>query len=310
MAAPPYTHLYIFTATRLEDVPAHVRRYVSVDGSVPGASWCLDHHVTGERINMDAMPETLDVSSHDGLCTTQADADAMASMVTVILGGKANLPPTARAVLECASHWCDHLGPHLGHSSVDNATGQGVWRAFNQALRGIKTPASGPQLGAFVLDLVQRIQTGLPWPNAPDAPDDAERATALKDQGRVTLHGQLALADLRGMERIPPQYIYALHRCPVGVTVHDHPQGRLQYTVGVNPNVADPAMDLRPALAALAAAEFAHGPPVLGKTPVAGNENWGGRAAVFGSPFNHGSRLAPLEVLVTVAAALGMKGTP
>lgn len=308
MTGAPFTHLHIFTATRRDQVPAQLQRWLSVDGSVPGAALCLDHHVTGERINLDAMPDVLDASGFDGLCTTQADADAMASMVAVVMGGRAALPPHARAVLECASHWCDHLGPHAGHSAEANATGKGLWHAFNTSLRGVKTPESAAPLAAFVLDLVGRIQRNAPWPSGEDDPAEVARAARLSSEGRLHVDGPVALVDLRGLERIPPHHVYALHRCPVSVTVDAHPLGGLRYTVGVNPYLVDAPTSLLPALHAVAAAEFAHGPPVLGALPVAGNENWGGRAAVFGSPFNHGSRLTPEDVRRVVGDALGLGG--
>ena len=72
-----------FVATRREDVPVGLVRYVSVDGSVPGAAVTWDHHVTGECINLDAMPETFDACGFDGVGTTLADLDAAASAVAV-----------------------------------------------------------------------------------------------------------------------------------------------------------------------------------------------------------------------------------
>jgi len=75
--------------------------------------------------------------------------------------------------------------------------------------------------------------------------------------------------------------------------------------VGVNP-LGPPPDDLGPALARLAALEHAHGPPALLPRPGPGSENWGGRATVFGSPWNYGSRLQPEEVARAVAAAMGL----
>ena len=83
--------------------------------------------------------------------------------------------------------------------------------------------------------------------------------------------------------------------------------GGLRYTVGTNPFVADRPRDLLAALSALAAAEHGHGPPALSPVPAAGNETWGGRKTVFGSPWNYGSRLTVDEVLALLAATLGLR---
>jgi hypothetical protein len=122
-------------------------------------------------------------------------------------------------------------------------------------------------------------------------------------EGRVITARGVARIDVRGLPDVPAEAVHALHAAPVGVVVRDHPRGGVAYTVGVNPAVDD--VDLGPALQALAAREFAHGPPCLRATPGPGSENWGGRRTVFGSPWNHGSRLSPREVAEAVAGALG-----
>jgi hypothetical protein len=54
---------------------------------------------------------------------------------------------------------------------------------------------------------------------------------------------------------------------------------------------------VRRALELLATAEHAHGAPSVSSVPGPGSENWGGRATVFGSPWNYGSRLSVDEVM-------------
>jgi hypothetical protein len=116
----------------------------------------------------------------------------------------------------------------------------------------------------------------------------------------------VVVVDKRGQGGIDPAALLSLDTSPVAVWVDDHKAGGLRYTVGVNPNAAAPPDDVRPALRALAAAEFAHGAPALAATPGTASENWGGRQAVFGSPWNYGSRLAPDEVVRLTRAALGV----
>jgi hypothetical protein len=288
--------LPVFTATRLEQVPAGMRSYLSVDGTVPGACRAYDHHVTGEPINLDAMPADVDTASIDAVCTTQADADAMASMVAVMFGGASRVPAAALCVLKSASWWCDHL---VGHPALDdnaNRLGLGLRGALAHALGDLHTPETGAPLQAFVHAAALAAAAGQALPFAPEDTHELDVARKLDGEGRLLRVGRVAILDTRGVDRPRPEAVYRLHGCPVGLTFGQHRGGGLKYTVGVNPFVRPVVQDLRPALRAVAAAEFLLGPPVLGPLPEPGQENWGGRAAVFGSPWNHGSRLEPLMV--------------
>ncbi len=289
-----HRHLVIFVATRARDTPRG--RLISVDGSVPGAEITWDHHVTGEPINLDAMPELFDASGFDGVGTTMVDTDAVASVVAVLAGGKGRLDPHVRRVLEAASHRCDHLAPHPSVSAEENRLGRGLDAWVVAAMRK----------GMPLARICRRVAKGrtLPWLN----PDDGEaeaRVDDLERTGRLRASGRIAVVDLRGVDGVPVDLLYARHDRPVMVLLDYHPVSGSRYTVGVNPRVPHPA-DLSPALHALAAAEHAHGRPCLAPDPVAGSENWGGRQAVFGSPWNYGSRLDLGVVVQIVAVALGL----
>ena len=293
--------LTIFLATRAEQVPAGVRRFFSVDGSVPGAARCWDHHITGERINLDAMPDLIDPSGFDGVGTTLADVDALASVVAVLLGGKARIPAPYLALLEGASHWCDHLAPHPAHDAATNRLGRGFLDAVDEQLdRRDREEA----FRDACLDTVERIRKGEALPYSDRWSEQQRIAEQLDREGRVVRGGRVALVDLREAPRVDPLAIYLRHSCPVAVTLGEHAQGGHRYTVGINPSVPGPLTDLSALLGALAAAEFAHGAPCLGAAPLPGNENWGGRATVFGSPWNYPSRLSPDEVVRLCERAL------
>lgn len=298
--------LEIFIATREDQVPDGVARFASVDGTVPGFAVRWDHHVTGERVNLDAMPEVLDTTALDGVGTTLLDADAVCSAAVVLLGGKGRVRPAHLAVMEAASHWCDHLVAHPDHGEEVNRLGRGLLAWVHDA-----AGAPAPRTKVFAalsreLAAALRRDGALPWREHED--EQVQRARALRDQGRLREVGGVALLDLRGAGRIDLLESYRQHRCPVAVVVAQHRDGGLQFTVGVNPTLAAPLADLSPALAALAAAEYAHGAPCRGGTPVADAENWGGRATVFGSPWNYGSRLQPDEVVGMVGRAMKLEG--
>lgn len=299
----PFAYLPVFVATRLDQVPVGLHRYIGVDGAVPGAALTWDHHQSGEPINLEAMPGSFDPSDYDAVATTLPDTDALASVLAVMAGGKDRLPDAVRRVLEAASYRCDHLIPHPHATPEEDHAGHRLqaWvaRRLNIAADEATTFAT---LCAEVAGCVVR---GEPLPG--DDPATPAQRTLLHHllEHRLSSHGDVALVDIRHMQSLPPELLYEhIPMHAVGVWVGAHPAGGHRYTVGVNPFHAAPPRDLRPVLTALAAAEFALGPPCLGAAPVPGHENWGGRATVFGSPWNYGSRLPPERVVAIVQATI------
>jgi len=304
MTLPP---LPIFVATRRADVPAACRRYLSVDGSVPGAALTLDHHVTGEPVNLLAMPGRVDPAAFDGVGTTLADTDALASVVAVLLGGADAIPPRARDALLAASWFCDHLVPHPGLSAAANRAGRRLDRYVSAALA--RRPAARSSEFARLCRLVaRRIAAGRSLPGRAAGPA-GRTIQALTTSGRLRLVGDVLLADLRGLPPGAAPSPLAVYRwrpaARLAVLVGDHTTGGTRYTVGRNPLSARAPADLGPLLAALAAAEFAHGAPALRPEARPGAENWGGRREVGGSPWNYGSRLTVDDVLTTIGAWSG-----
>jgi hypothetical protein len=290
----------IFVATRPENIPADAHPFVSVDGTVPGAAATWDHHVTGEPVNLDAMPDTLETVGLRGIGTTLADTDAAASVLAVLAGGRARLDPSLREVLYAASYRCDHLRRAPGVSDAADATGQGLHHWVVEQLQHDDVSAA---FEGVCRELWRRVEGGEPLPSA------ARRApasvTQLRSEGRVRLVERVACFDLRDTPAIDPEDLHAGHDRPVAVIVRDHASGGVAYTVGVNPFHPAPPTDLGGMLVALAQAEFARGAPCRSPEPKPGAENWGGRATVFGSPWNYGSRLSVDEVVAICGAALG-----
>lgn len=306
----PGRRLRVFVATQRAQVPPDIERFVYVDGSLEGAVATWDHHRTGERINLDSMPPRIDLAALalDAVGTTMADTDAMASVVAVMAGGEECLPRTVREVLRAASVRCDHLQDDPAASEDANRLGRGLHGWVVEQLRPV-IGKPGPEVTPRFSDLcglvADRIAGGAALPFSTRALDEALASVhrAIHD-GLVRVEGPVACVDRRGRDGLDIEALYSVLDSPVAVLVDAHHDGGPRYTVGVNRRSPTAPSSIRPALVALAQAEFAHGPPCRAVEPVPGAENWGGRETVFGSPWNYGSRLAPGEVVTIVRRAL------
>jgi hypothetical protein len=305
----PFRDLAVFVATTRDSVPAFCTRYLSVDGSVPGAAVTWDHHVTGELINLMAMPDAFDAGGYDGVGTTLADTDALASIVAVMAGGKALLPPRVRAIFEAASHRCDHLSPLPGVGGDVDELCRGLHGFVSDALARVGHAEKSAELERLCRIVVARIERGEPLPHDTSTYDENRRRAAQIDAAGRILRGDLVtVIDVRGEKSLAPEAVYERVSSPIALIVADHEAGGPRYTVGVNPFAAARPADLRPALAALARAEYSHRAPAREPTPRPGAENWGGRATVFGSPWNYGSRLGVAEVVAIIERSIATRG--
>jgi hypothetical protein len=298
--------LHIFTATRADQVPDTCHRVLSVDGAVPGALVTYDHHQTGERINLDALPPTIDLEMFDSVATTLADTDALASVVAVLAGGPAHLPSAARAVLEAASHRCDHLPAHPDHPAAIDRLGRGLDNYVGGALAACSSADRSATFARLCREVYGCVVSGTPLPTR-EEPHWGDSVAALVEAGGVTCEGGVLVVDLRRhrISSVRPDAWYALHpTCLAAIIADHHEDGGMRYTVGRNP-LGGSTLDVRPILGALAAAEYTHGPPALGPEATPGNENWGGRREVGGSPWNYGSRLTLGTVVGIVRDGVG-----
>lgn len=305
---PPRRPLRIFTATRLDQVPARCKRVLSLDGAVPGAVVTYDHHQTGERINLDAVPPLVDPAQFDGIATTLADTDALASAVAVLLGGPAALEPRTRAILEAASHRCDHLIGHPAHPPEIDALGRGLDNYVGGELAHCPPSRRSSTFARLVWEVYDAVKGGLALPCRAE-PEWTEAVARVIAAGHLTLEGHVLVVDLRehrGLRVRPDAWYLSRPECLTSVIVEAHPRGGPRYTVGRNP-FSGVDVEMRPALTALAVAEFGHGPPALRGEATPGSENWGGRREVGGSPWNYGSRLAVGEVVAALRLAMAMR---
>ncbi len=294
MRSLPFRSLRVFVATLPAHIPPEAAPFLSVDGSVPGAAFTWDHHITGEPINLDAMPLVVDASAVRGVGTTWADTDALACVVAIMAGGASGLPLDALAVLRAASHRCDHLVPLAGVDPEVDRRGLGLLGWVSDTIAAATDERASETFARVCGAIADDIAAGRALPCDSSSRDAMAIAAARLDaERRIERRERLAIVDLRGRARLAPEAYYSRVEQQVVITVDDHPLRGFAYTVGANPFARTLATDLRSCLAALAEAEFAHGPPALLARSGPGSENWGGRATVFGSPWNYGSRLAP-----------------
>lgn len=289
--------------TRL--VESNRRPVVGVDGPVQGADVCFDHHTTGERVNLLAVPEA--VPFPGTIATTMLDSDAIISAAVVLLRGKGE-NSEVRAVREAlyeAAHYCDYLLPSGNYPQAEEAgLGLHCWlkekgftlgevRAWavgelrpdgNKRLRPV--PSQRTQSEVFrdlTLALVTAIQRGsLPrdftyMERLKEMEREAKRAI-LRVEGNVTV--------LSPDRYIDPLALYHVVDTDLVVIMGKLANGVFRYSIGVHPR-AYSRRDLRPVFDRLNTLE----------------PGWGGRANAGGSPFVNGSRISVDDLLALLTSS-------
>ncbi len=319
-----------FIGTSPDHVPADIERFASVDGSVPGAAITFDHHQTGEKINLDAMPEEIDLSGIEAIATTMMDADAIVSAAVATLGGEKQVPEAYRGVLRSACHWCDYLVAHPDYNDETNRAGLGLMASMKQRgliaskaiaierYAGDTRQVTGadliPIFTDFVEELIAAIEGNRALPNdlaylaVIDSYEEKLRTPRADGSSRIlTDHPQIAIIDVQELGYIDPVAQYRTHSRPVQIMLAEGKPGSqgCKYTIGCHP--AGPEVDLRPLIRLLEAAEKTAWETAGSEKP---QDAWGGRATVLGSPLNTGSRLSLVEVETIVADYLANLPNP
>jgi len=268
------------------------RPVIGVDGPVQGADVCYDHHASGETVNLLAIPQT--VPWPGTVATTMVDGDAAISAAVVLVraAGEGEAVRTVWPVLYEAAHYCDHLIPSGVHPGAEQAgLGLHCWLK-DRGFRSLRSAASEPvpswQTKSRVFQdlavaLVSAIRNG-------EMPSDfayLERLDAFEAEVRNAIrgvHGDITV--LQPLRYVDAMATYRVIETDLVLLVGGHATGGTSYTIGVHPRAYD-RIDLRPALAALAARE----------------PGWGGRRNAGGSPLQCGSRLTVEQVIDLVRTA-------
>lgn len=251
--------------------PAQV---IFVDGSVAGFK-AYDHHLTGERINMDAMPADFP-ELPEVIATTTIDTDAVCSAVALALGGEAKLPTQTARVFRMASHYCDYLEPHPDYLDVDDA-GLGFHCAMKSrlneeyAIRRLEhssrdNAARSDVFQVLCADLIRTVETQEPLPNNTDYLNELH---AMVDHVPDALEHQDDLVSVLSTKRyLDPLATYRVIHTPLQIIKTPFPDGLWKYSLGVRPSYYG-QYDLRQVF------------PELSKQ----DPGWGGREIAGGSPW-------------------------
>lgn len=282
------------------------RPVIGVDGPVRGADRLYDHHASGERVNLLALPAHPPYPGSIG--TTMLDGDAIISAAVLLLRamGEHDRVAAAWPVLHEAAHWCDWLQPSGAYPDAARAgLGLHCWlkeRGFGLrevlALAHDSTPAvEGPVPGhqasaatlgrafrALTLALVNTARRG----TLPDDQAYLSRLDAMVELARAAItEVRGAVSAIAAGAYIDPLALYQVLETDVCLQYRELPTGRAMYKLGVHPR-AYARVDLRVALQCLARRE----------------QGWGGRANAGGSPLGEGSALTRDAVIDAVNVSL------
>jgi hypothetical protein len=276
----------------------HPRPIVAVDGSIPGADVCFDHHVTGEPVNLDVIPEEPPLPA--SIATTMLDTDAVISAAVVLLRAAREHAQVTKAwpTLYEAAHFCDHLtpsgrNPHAEHSGL----GLHCWlkeRGFAMsellAWAADELSPSGPGFRAdpspssrsrVFRELTFAVLSGIRRGALPGDFAYLDRLDRMEATARAAVRcveGQVTLLELD--QYIDPLAVYRVVSTDLTVLMDVIAEGAYRYSLGVHPK-AYGRVDLRPMLEYLSSRE----------------PGWGGRTNAGGSPRDAGSRIPPHDLV-------------
>ena len=275
---------------------------ISVDGEVRGEDLHFDHHRSGERTNLLAIPQS--PPRPGTIATPMLDTDAVISAAVLLLrshGLSDGLERTMPLLMDAASY-CDHLVPTGDHekSIEEQALGFHLWLKAMGFGRGellawrrgqIVRDAAGCRLqldsdirSSVFEDLVAAtvcaIRTGA-FPSDRTWVQRIAQMRALAREGLVYQNAEVAVISTR--EYVDPLALYEVCTADIVVRVGGD-EDAARYSIGLHPRAAA-AHDLR------------HLARRLGEREA----GWGGRENVIGSPRQGGSGLTLDAVLAEVS---------
>jgi hypothetical protein len=254
-----------------------------VDGSLKGYK-AYDHHITGEKINLDAMPPLIE-NRPNIVATTQIDSDAICSAVVAYFGGERNIKKTYIDIFRCASMFCDYLIPNENFDQETNQKGLGFHLYLKE--KGFTLSKKYPEVGfnersevfsTLCDDIIEVIKNNKKLPN------DTSYLNRIMEQQRLAktyiVYEDDLITVLLAKTFIDPIASYKIVKTPILVVSSEIDNGLYKHSIGVNPKYYDKYNIKK--LLTLLDKEY--------------EEGWGGRNIAGGGPFN-GSELSIDELV-------------
>ncbi len=305
--------------------PAEDKKVVEIDGRIADTRAkvlaSFDHHRSGNRVNLDDVPDKVHLSEVDELVTPMFDTDFLISAIVTRMGGKEAIKPTDLKVLYAASEWCDLLESDeededlkqkgLGLHLYLKGKGFGLLKAKCEEkgeMANGRFNASDETMSEIANELGDELESALQNGTLDDLQDMnyLQQKEPMQQEWREANEGRrndelMASVVLKEGEYIDPIFFMELLKGKLCITSTESDktdeEGRriYNYTVSLKPSSYE-EIDLRPLIDEMNKQD----PNVIkqaeGGVPESEQKRWGGREVVFGAPFGIHSALSPDEV--------------
>lgn len=247
-----------------------------VDGYLEGYNF-YDHHITGEKINLDAIPPLLKVLPKV-VATNQIDTDSICSAVVVFFGGENNISEYYRGILRTASTYCDYLISNENFDEKTNNKGLGLHfymkkKGFNMLKRFDPVTSKERSIVFTKLsrEVIEHIEKGKELPNDTSYLDRLN--FHIKMAKESIIHNDRLVTVISSYDFIDPIASYKVVDTPLLVLQSYISNDLYKYSIGVNPIYYD-----RYNITNLLTYINKHY-----------EEGWGGRSVAGGSPYSGSS---------------------
>ncbi len=269
----------------IENEPSRLRPFtLMVDSHLPDAPWTWDHHLSGERTNVDLIIDRGLAVPREcrHIAATHIDTDSVLSAAALLFGLE-RMSDAQKETLRAAAEWGDHfLCSRRGRACREGLSLhfhlKKVGRELRERLRDEQGRLSGETLSEIYRILVDEVLCMLesgafrPTEGYREVLEEMKR----KAKGCISYQSPLVTA-FSVSDYLDPMAAYALHDSLLQV-IHNERSNR--FDIGVHPKRAGENIDLGPLMRRIQEAERRrrreHGLP--------DEPTWGGRKTAFGSP--------------------------
>lgn len=259
-----------------------------VDGNLKGYK-AYDHHLTGDKINLDTIPPKVDCPKI--VATTQLDTDAICSAVVVYFGGVSNINNKYISIFRTASHYCDYLIPDENSSTETNQKGLGLHLALKEKgfnllnryndITNKERSEVFTKLSYGIINIIKQSQ---------ELPNDTSYLCRIQSQIQIAkesiIYEDELITVIESINFIDPIASYQVIKTPLLISKTCIGENLYKYSIGVNPKFYN-QFNIKYLFSYI-------------------NDNyekgWGGRNIAGGCPFS--GTTMPLEKLIKIIISL------